>query len=294
MSNIKLFEDNKVRTSWDDTAEKWLFSVYDVVAILTEQPDYEKVKSYWKWLKRQLEKEGSELVSKTIQLKLEAPDGKMRLTDVLDTEGIFRLVQSIPSKKAEPFKVWLARVATERIEEITDPEIAFRRAAETYLKKGYSREWVNQRILTIEMRNELTAEWQDSGVNENIEYAILTDEMTKAWSGKSVKGYKQHKDVKKGNLRDNMTNLELVLNMLAEVSTTEISRGEKPSGFSESLSVAKRGGGVAKVARENIEQQLGRSVISKTNATDKLSLDESPSTLGLQAPVSDEKNDGEE
>ena len=287
MSNIKLFEDNKVRTSWDDIQEKWWFSVYDVVAILTEQSEYEKVKSYWKWLKRQLVKEGSELVSKTIQLKLKAFDGKMRLTDVLDTEGIFRLVQSIPSKKAEPFKIWLARTATERIEEITDPEIAFRRAADIYLKKGYSREWVNQRILSIEVRNELTAEWQDSGVREGKEYAILTDEMTKAWSGKSVKGYKKHKDVKAGNLRDNMTNLEIVLNMLAEVSTTEISKDEKPSGFSESLSVAQRGGGVAKVARENIEQQLGRSIISKANAADKLALDESPKTLGLQLPLDD-------
>jgi hypothetical protein len=292
MSNIKLFEDNKVRTQWDDTAEKWWFSVYDVVAILTEQPDFEKVKNYWKWLKNQLKKEGSELVSQTNQLKLEShTDGKFYNTDVLDTEGIFRLVQSIPSKKAEPFKVWLAKVATERIEEITDPEIAFKRAAETYLKKGYSREWINQRILSIEMRNELTGEWKASGVSSDREYAILTDEMTQAWSGKSVKGYKKHKDVKAGNLRDNMTNLELVLNMLAEVSATEISRDERPSGFSESLGVAKRGGSVARVARESIESQLGRSVISTANASDKLALDESPKTLGISSPLKTDEDD---
>jgi len=280
MSNIKLFNDKAIRTHWNVEKEEWLFSVVDVCGIFSES---QTPRNYWSNLKRKLIKEGSQLHSKIVRLKLQAGDGKSYLTDVLNTEGIFRLLQSVPSKKAEPFKAWLAQVGRERVDEISDPEIAFQRAADTYLKKGYSNEWVNQRILSIELRKELTDEWKEKGIREDKEYAILTDEITKAWSDKTVKEYKRHKSLTKGNLRDNMTNLEIVLNMLAEVSTTEISRDENPANFGESLNVAKRGGAVAKTARTEIEKQLGRSVISKSNASDKPALDESPQSLGLNA-----------
>lgn len=221
---VKIFEQKRVRSLWNEQEEKWYFSVIDVVAILTEQTLYQKARKYWNKLKERLLSEGNETVTNCHQLKLEADDGKMRFTDVLDTEQFFRLVQSIPSKKAEPFKLWLAKVARERIDEIEDPEIGIDRLMETYLKKGYSKEWVNQRLKSIEVRKDLTDEWDNRGVKNGQEYAILTDEITKAWSGFSVKQYKQHKRLKKENLRDNMSNLELVLNMLAEATTAEISK----------------------------------------------------------------------
>ena len=226
---IKIFEEKNVRSVWNEDNEKWYFSVIDIVALLTEQTDYKKAQSYWTTLKNRLKKEGSEIVTKCDKLKLVASDGKQYLTDVADIEIIFRLVQSIPSPKAEPFKLWIAKVARERIDEIEDPEIGIDRLMETYLKKGYSKEWINQRLKSIEVRKELTDEWGERGVKKGQEYAILTDEITKAWSGFSVKEYKKHKDLKKENLRDNMSNLELVLNMLAEASTTEISKEKQPS-----------------------------------------------------------------
>lgn len=222
-SAIKMFENKKVRTLWSEDEEKWYFSIVDIIAILTEQSDFQKARKYWNKLKERLKKEGNETVTNSHQLKMIADDGKMRLTDVADTEQLFRLIQSVPSPKAEPFKLWIAKVARERIDEIEDPEIGIERLMETYLKKGYSKEWVNQRLKSIEVRKELTDEWDERGVNKGQEYAILTDEITKAWSGFSVKEYKKYKDLKKENLRDNMTNLELVLNMLAEATTTEIS-----------------------------------------------------------------------
>ena len=284
-NRVMLFQDKEVRTHWDDNAEEWFFSVVDVVGILSEQPDIDGARNYWKVLKHRLNKEGSQLVTDCNQLELIAQDGKMRKTDVLDTRGILRLVQSIPSPKAEPFKVWLAQVGAERIEQIIDPERSFEQGMADYTKKGYSREWINQRLLSIEMRKELTNEWQDRGIDDKQDYAILTNEMTRAWSGKTVKGYKKHKDMKKGNLRDNMTNLELVLNMLAEVSTTEISKEHQPAGMDENMEVARQGGYVAKTARLEIEKKIGRSVISKANAGDKATLDESPKTLGIKSPL---------
>ncbi len=233
MSNIKVFEDKKIRTVWNSKEEDWYFSVVDVVYILADSKDFQTARKYWNKLKQRLNEEGSELVTKCHQLKLEAEDGKMRDTDVLDTKGILRLVQSIPSKKAEPFKVWLAQVGSERVDEIADPEKAIQRGAEFYRAKGYSEGWINQRLQTIEMRKELTDEWKNRGVTQDKEYAILINEMTKAWSGLSVKEYKNLKGLKKENLRDNMTNIELVLNMLAEVTTTDISRQEKPTTFEE-------------------------------------------------------------
>lgn len=230
---IKLFEEKKVRSVWSEDEEKWYFSIVDIIAILTEQEDFQKARKYWNKLKERLKAEGNETMTNSHQLKLLAEDGKMRLTDVADTEQLFRLVQSVPSPKAEPFKLWIAKVARERIDEIEDPEIGIDRLMETYLKKGYSKEWINQRLKSIEVRKELTDEWDERGVKKGQEYAILADEITKAWSGLSVKEYKKHKDLKKENLRDNMTNLELVLNMLAEVTTTEISKEKKPKTFAE-------------------------------------------------------------
>jgi len=225
---IKLFEQKQVRTHWDDEQEKWYFSIVDVVGILSESVD---VQAYWRKLKQRLKEDGNQTVTNCHALKMKAADGKMRLTDVADTEQLFRLIQSIPSPKAEPFKMWLAQVGRERIDEIEDPEIGFDRLMETYLKKGYSKEWVNQRLKSIEIRKELTDEWDNRGVKKGLEYAILTDEITKAWSGLTTKQYKNHKDLKKENLRDHMTNLELVLNMLAEASTTEISKQQEPETF---------------------------------------------------------------
>jgi len=260
--SIILFNQKQIRRHFDEDKELWYFSVIDVVEILTNSTI---PKRYWSDLKGKLKEEGSEVYDKIVRLKMVASDGKQRETDVGDTETVLRLIQSIPSPKAEPFKLWLAKVGYERIEETEDPELAFERAMKTYLKKGYSKEWINQRLKSIEIRKELTDEWQERGVKEGIEYAILTDEITKAWSGQSVKQYKKFKDLKKENLRDNMTNLELVLNMLAEVSTTEISKNKKPDGLEENKGVARKGGGVAKKARLEIKKQSGKDVLSLDN-----------------------------
>lgn len=265
-NSIKLFEAKQIRTEWNEEEEKWYFSIVDVVSVLTDQPDYDRARKYWNKLKQRLAEEGSELVTGCHQLRMIAKDGKNRLTDVADTEQLLRLIQSIPSKKAEPFKLWLARVGRERIDEIADPELSINRAVEFYRKKGYSEKWINQRIKAIEVRKDLTDEWNRSGITQSQDYAILTNEITKAWSGKTVAEYKKHKNLKKENLRDNMTNMELVLNMLAEVTTTEISKAENPKGLDASKKVARRGGSVAGNARKEIEQQTGRTVVSPLNA----------------------------
>jgi BRO family, N-terminal domain len=262
-NSVILFNQKQVRRFYDEKKELWYFSIIDVVEILTDSP---RPRKYWNALKTKLKQEGSELSQKMGQLKLESPDGKKYLTDVADTETILRLIQSIPSPKAEPFKLWLAKVGYERIEETEDPELAFDRAMKTYLQKGYSKEWINQRLKSIEVRKELTDEWQERGMKEGLEYAILTDEITKAWADKNVRDYKKFKGLKKENLRDNMTNLEIVLNMLAETSTTEISKKQNPKGLEENKSVAKKGGIVAKKARIEIEKQTGESVIISKNA----------------------------
>jgi sulfur relay (sulfurtransferase) DsrC/TusE family protein len=265
---IRIFQGKKVRTHWDDDKEKWYFSIVDVIAILTDS-DFQVARNYWKVLKFRLAEEGNESVTNCNQLKMLASDGKYYLTDVGDTEQIFRLIQSIPSKKAEPFKLWLARVGSERIDETHNPELAIDRAMKTYLKKGYSKEWINQRLKTIEVRKELTDEWERVGIQEEQEFAILTDEITKAWSDLSIKDYKILKNLKKENLRDNMTNLELVLNMLAEVTTKEFSKKENPEGFSESVEIARKGGSVAGNARREIESVTGESVVSDENFLDE-------------------------
>ncbi|HBO48796.1 MAG TPA: hypothetical protein DD614_03015 [Clostridiales bacterium] len=273
MSNIKVFEDKKIRTQWNEQEEDWYFSVVDIVGILTDK-EYDDARKYWKVLKGRLKNEGSELVSFCYQLKLPAQDGKLRETDVLNTKGILRLVQSIPSKKAEPFKMWLASCGSERLDEIADPQKAIDRAVETYRQKGYPEEWITQRMMTIKMRKELTDEWQNRGITQEKDYAILTNEMTKAWSGMSVQEYKQLKGLKKENLRDNMTNIELVLNMLAEVTTTELSKKENPKTFNESKQIAKRGGKFAGETRVRYENELGRKITSPANATNKKLLDD--------------------
>lgn len=255
---IAIFNKKQIRRVWDEDKELWYFSIIDIVEILT---DSAIPRRYWSDLKIKLKKEGSEVYEKIVQLKIEAPDGKKRLTDVADTETLLRIIQSIPSPKAEPLKIWLARVGYERIEETDDPELAFNRAMKTYLQKGYSREWINQRLKSIEIRKELTDEWQKRGVKEGREFAILTDEITKAWSDMSVKGFKKKKGLKKENLRDYMTNLELVLNMLAETSTTEISRKKKPKNFDENKKVAKKGGGVAQKARLALEEETNTKIM---------------------------------
>ena len=262
-SSVILFNQKQVRRVWDESKELWYFSVVDVIEVLAVN---NRPRKYWNDLKKKLSFEGSQLSEKIGQLKMQSSDGKFYETDVLDTENILRLVQSIPSPKAEPFKLWLAKVGYERIEETEDPELSIDRAMKTYLQKGYSKEWINQRLKTIEVRKELTDEWQQRGVKEGLEYAILTDEITKAWADKSVKDYKFFKGLKKENLRDNMTNLELVLNMLAEASTTEISKSKKPKGFEENKKVANKGGVVAKKARLEIEKQTGENVISPVNS----------------------------
>lgn len=262
---IKLFEQKHIRTHWDESEEKWYFSIIDVVAVLTDN-EHQEARNYWKVLKHRLKNEGNETVTNCNQLKMVATDGKMRMTDVADTEQLLRLIQSVPSPKAEPFKVWLAKVGYERIEETEDPEKAFDRAMETYLKKGYSVNWINQRLKSIEVRKELTDEWDKRGVKKGSEYAILTDEITKAWSGLSTKEYKNLKDLKKENLRDNMTNLELVLNMLAEATTTEISKEKKPETFSENQEIARQGGMIAGNTRKEIEEKTGKNVVSELNA----------------------------
>ena len=263
---IQLFEDKRIRTAWDEEKEEWYFSVIDVVAVLTDQPDYQAARNYWKVTKKRLKDEGNETVTACNQLKMTASDGKKRLTDVADTEQLLRIIQSIPSPKAEPFKLWLAQVGRERIEETIDPELTIDRALETYLKKGYSREWINQRLQAIQVRKELTDEWDARGVQKGVEYAILTDEISRAWSGMSTRQYKNLKGLKKENLRDNMTTLELVLNMLAEATTTEISKQKAPSTFSENMAVAREGGEAAGIARKAVEERTGVPVITPKNA----------------------------
>ena len=264
--NIQLFENKRIRTAWDEEKEEWYFSVVDVVAVLTDQPDYQAARNYWKVTKKRLKDEGNETVTACNQLKMTASDGKKRLTDVADTEQLLRIIQSIPSPKAEPFKLWLAQVGRERIEETIDPELTIDRALETYLKKGYSREWINQRLQAIQVRKELTDEWDARGVQKGVEYAILTDEISRAWSGMSTRQYKNLKGLKKENLRDNMTTLELVLNMLAEATTTEISKQKAPSTFSENMAVAREGGETAGIARKAVEERTGVPVITPKNA----------------------------
>ena len=268
---IKLFDEYKIRTKWDPEIEDYYYSVIDVIAVLTESKNPNR---YWSDLKRKLSDESGQPYENIVRLKLKATDGKMRETDAANTKQLLRIVQSVPSPKAEPFKQWLAQMGKERLEEIADPEIAMQRAINTYREKGYSEEWITQRIRTIETRKELTAEWNRVGVNEGIEYAILTDDISKAWSGMSTKEYKQYKGLKKEGLRDNMTNMELILNMLAEASTTEISKVENPDGFEESRDVAKRGGNIAGNARQELEEVTGKSVISKKNSKKPELLDE--------------------
>ncbi|MBK7761971.1 MAG: Bro-N domain-containing protein [Bacteroidetes bacterium] len=262
-NELKLFEDKKVRTLWDDDQEKWYFSIVDVISILTESPNPQV---YWRVLKKRLKDEGNETVTNCNGLKMQAPDGKMRFTDVADTEQLFRLIQSIPSPKAEPFKLWLAQVAAERLDEMQDPELTIDRALEQYLQLGYSESWINQRLKSIEIRKELTDEWKKRGLNEGIQFATLTDIITKAWADRSTKEYKILKGLKKENLRDNMTNTELILNMLAEASTKDISQAVKPKSFAQSKKVAHQGGNVAKVARLELEAKTGKKVVTALNA----------------------------
>ena len=286
MSSIKIFEDKQVRAVWDAEKEDWLFSATDVCSILTDQPDYDGGRKYWKVLKMRLKKEGSELVSNCYQLKMTShKDGKEYETDCLDTKGVLRLVQSIPSPKAEPFKVWLAKLGAERLDEIADPEKAIVRGADFYRQKGYTEGWINQRLRTIEMRKELTDEWKARGIDTEKEYAILTNEMTKAWSGLTVQEYKAFKDLKKENLRDNMTNIELTLNQLAEVTTASISREEEPETFYDSKLVARRGGRVARNARLDYEKETKRKVVSPLNAENKPLLE----VKGVPIPDKDKK-----
>ncbi|MDY0272057.1 MAG: BRO family protein [Bacteroidales bacterium] len=265
-NKIKLFESQHIRTEWDEEEEKWWFSVLDVVAVLTEQSDYKKVRNYWKWLKNKLITEGSKLVSETNQLKLVAADGKRYKTDVVDTEQILRLIQSIPSPKTEPFKLWLAQVGSERLDQLQDPELSIEQAMHDYKRLGYSDNWINQRLKSIEIRKELTDEWKKHGLQEGQEFATLTDIIYQAWAGKTAREYKQLKGLKKENLRDNMSNKELVLNMLAELSTKEISEVHNPQTFPDHKDVAKRGGGVAKEARLKLEAETGKKVVTSQNA----------------------------
>ncbi len=262
-NKIQLFEDKRIRTAWDEAKEEWYFSIVDVVGVLTDSID---PTAYWRKLKQRLKAEGNETVTNCHGLKMTAPDGKKRLTDVADTEQLLRIIQSIPSPKAEPFKLWLAQVGRERIEETIDPELTIERALVTYLKKGYTCEWINQRLQAIQVRKELTDEWDARGVQKGVEYAILTDEISRAWSGMSTRQYKNLKGLKKENLRDNMTTLELVLNMLAEATTTEISKQKSPGTFSENWAVAREGGEAAGIAREAVEERTGVPVITAKNA----------------------------
>ena len=264
-NEIKIFEGNQIRSVWDNDKEEWYFSVVDVVGTLTDSKD---PGAYWRKLKQRLKEEGSEVVTFCHGVKLKAADGKMRESDVADMQGIFRIIQSVPSPKAEPFKMWMAEVGKERLDEIVDPELTIERALETYLRKGYSREWINQRLQAIQVRKELTDSWQEHGVKEGLEYAILTNEISKAWSGMTTREYKDFKGLKKQNLRDNMSTTELILNMLAETATKDIANASNPQGLKENKKVAKRGGNVAKVAKETLEQETGKPVITTKNAID--------------------------
>ena len=263
MKDLMKFENKQVRSHWDAEEEKWYFSIVDVIAVLTDSPNPRK---YWSVLKTRLKKEGSELATNCSQLKMQSADGKYYKTDVADTEQLLRLIQSVPSPKAEPFKQWLAKVGSQRLDQIQDPELSIQQALQDYRRLGYSDDWINQRLKSIEIRKELTDEWQRTGITDNKDFAVLTNILTKTWSGKTVKEYKQHKGLKKQNLRDNMTSTELILNMLAEASTKDISQANNPNTFNQSMTIAKQGGNVAKVAREELERQTGKSVISSDNA----------------------------
>ena len=273
---LQIFEAKKVRTIWDDEQEKWYFSIVDVIEVLT---DNERPRKYWSDLKSKLKKEGSELSEKIGQLKMQSSDGKFYKTDVADTEQLFRLIQSIPSPKAEPFKLWLAKIANERLDEMQNPELTVERAMQEYLQLGYSENWINQRLKSIEIRKELTDEWKKRGMKEGLQFAVLTDIITKTWSGKSTKEYKKLKDLKKENLRDHMTNTELILNMLAEASTKDISQSFNPQNFEENVEVAKKGGDVAKVAREKLEESTGKKVVTSQNAKALLNKNKPPKNL---------------
>ena len=273
---LQIFEAKKVRTIWDDEQEKWYFSIVDVIEVLT---DNERPRKYWSDLKSKLKKEGSELSEKIGQLKMQSSDGKFYKTDVADTEQLFRLIQSIPSPKAEPFKLWLAKIANERLDEMQNPELTVERAMQDYLQLGYSESWINQRLKSIEIRKELTDEWKKRGMKEGLQFAVLTDIITKTWSGKSTKEYKKLKDLKKENLRDHMTNTELILNMLAEASTKDISQSFNPQNFEENVEVAKKGGDVAKVAREKLEESTGKKVVTSQNAKALLNKNKPPKNL---------------
>ena len=277
-NDIKVFEDKKVRTLWNVEQEKWYLSIVDVIAILTDSPNPRK---YWSVLKTRLKAEGSQLATNCSQLKMQSADGKFYLTDVADTEQLFRLIQSIPSPKAEPFKLWLAQVAAERLDEMQDPELSIDRALEQYMNLGYSENWVNQRLKSIEIRKELTDEWKKRGLKEGVQFATLTDIITKAWSDRTTKEYKVLKGLKKENLRDNMTNTELILNMLAEASTKDISEAVQPKDFEESKKVAKQGGNVAKVARKELEAKTGKKVVSALNAKSVLNLPDKKKNKGI-------------
>ncbi len=272
---IQLFEEQQIRSAWDAEKEEWYFSIVDVVGVLTEADNYDKARKYWNKVKERIKEEGNELVTKCHQLKMRSPkDGKLYKTDVADTEQLLRIIQSIPSPKAEPFKLWLSKVGAERLEEIADPEKAMERAVATYKAKGYSDKWISQRLRSIEIRKELTDEWQNAGINNSKEFAMLTNILTKSWSGKTVQEYKQVKGLKKESLRDNMTNMELALNLLAEVSVTELSRTQSPKGYEETEEVTIAGGEIAGNARKELEKKLGRSVISSTNASNPGLLDD--------------------
>ena len=267
---MQLFEEHRVRTAWDSEQEKWYFSIVDVVAVLTDSTDYTTSRKYWNKLKQRLKEEGNETVTNCHQLKLHAADGKMRLTDVADTEQLFRLIQSIPSPKAEPFKQWMAQVASMRLDQMQDPELSIEQAMTDYRRLGYSEAWINQRLKSIEVRKELTDEWKRTGVEEGVQYATLTDIITQSWSGLRTRDYKALKGLKKESLRDNMTNVELALNILAEASTAELSKQKNPRGFNQNKTIARQGGSVARAARVQLESQLGRSVISEARASDFL------------------------
>ena len=285
---IQLFEGKKVRIAWDAEQEKYYFAVVDIVQVLTEQPDYQLARNYWKVLKNRLVKEGNETVTNCNQLKLPAADGKKRLTDVADLQGIFRIIQSIPSKKAEPVKDWLAGVGAQRIDQMIDPELTFQMAVDDYRRQGYSDKWINERLRSIEMRKELTDEWQRSGIHNSKDFAILTNVLTQAWSGMTTGEYKQYKGLTKENLRDNMTNIELALNTLAEVATTELSRQRNPKGMAQSRRTAQEGGEVARNARTDIESRLGHTVISSERASDYIRPIEQQNTDAL--PLNENEN----